>query len=52
VDPDTFRPVSRVEKRAIAALAVKIGRTRLIDNAFLDPPAGPKGSGARRKPKP
>jgi pantoate--beta-alanine ligase len=37
VDPDTFRPVEHVERRAIAAVAVKIGRTRLIDNMFLDP---------------
>ncbi len=39
VDPETFRPVARVERRAIAAMAVRIGRTRLIDNDFLDPPA-------------
>jgi len=56
VDPDTFLPVARVERRSIAAMAVKIGRTRLIDNEALDPPAGPEGPGTPkpgdRKPKP
>lgn len=35
VDPDTMTPIERVEKRALAALAVKLGPARLIDNLLL-----------------
>jgi len=35
VDYDTLRPVDRLEGTALAALAVKFGKTRLIDNAVL-----------------
>lgn len=32
VDSETLRPVKRIEGRVLVALAVRIGRTRLIDN--------------------
>jgi len=35
VDPDTLCPVDRIDGRAVMALAVKVGSTRLIDNAEL-----------------
>ncbi|MFH1921290.1 MAG: pantoate--beta-alanine ligase [Planctomycetota bacterium] len=38
VDPDTLEPVGAIHGRTLAALAVRIGRTRLIDNRLLDPP--------------
>lgn len=34
-DPDTLRPVAKVSKGAQVALAVFVGKTRLIDNAKL-----------------
>lgn len=36
-DPETIEPVQTVEGPARMALAVKIGRTRLIDNTLLSP---------------
>src|SRR5438477_974660 len=38
VDPETIRPVNAVEGRVRAALAVWIGKTRLIDNILCEPP--------------
>ncbi len=35
VDPDTLEPVDRVEGRTLAAVAVHIENTRLIDNCLL-----------------
>ncbi len=32
IDPESLQPLERVGNRAVAALAVRIGRTRLIDN--------------------
>lgn len=37
VDPETLEPVARVERETLAALAVYVGRTRLIDNIILKP---------------
>ncbi|MBK5229702.1 MAG: pantoate--beta-alanine ligase [Thermoleophilia bacterium] len=37
VDRDTLEPVERVERPALAAVAVRIGDTRLIDNLPLEP---------------
>jgi pantoate--beta-alanine ligase len=37
VDPETLEPVDRLTARTLAALAVKIEDTRLIDNCFLEP---------------
>jgi pantoate--beta-alanine ligase len=37
-DPDTLLPVETLTGRTLAALAVKIENTRLIDNCLLEPP--------------
>ena len=37
VDPDTLEPVETIVGRTLAALAVRIENTRLIDNRFLEP---------------
>jgi pantoate--beta-alanine ligase len=34
-DPDTLAPVSEIRGRTLAAVAVRVGGTRLIDNCFL-----------------
>ena len=38
VDPDSLEPVDEIRGRTVAALAVRIDRTRLIDNRLLEPP--------------
>jgi len=38
-DPETLEELEDIKGRALAALAVRIGRTRLIDNALLGPGA-------------
>ncbi len=38
VDPETLAPVETVQGRTLAALAVRIDQTRLIDNDLLEPP--------------
>jgi len=35
VDMDNLDPVARIEKKALAAVAVFIGKVRLIDNTIL-----------------
>jgi len=42
VDAETFEPVVRLSKPCFVVLAVFIGRTRLIDNLFIEP----KGPGS------
>ena len=37
VDPETLLPVARITGPTLAALAVKIENTRLIDNCVLEP---------------
>ena len=37
VDADTFEPVTRVARPCYVVLAVFIGKTRLIDNLYLEP---------------
>ena len=36
VDAETLEPLSRIESKALVALAVHIGKTRLIDNLLID----------------
>ena len=36
-DPETLEHVDRVERPTLMALAVRVGKTRLIDNAILEP---------------
>ena len=38
VDPETLQPVSTIAGRTLAALAVTIENTRLIDNCLIEPP--------------
>jgi pantoate--beta-alanine ligase len=35
MDDETLQPVSRIQRPVLLALAVRIGRTRLIDNTVL-----------------
>jgi len=37
VDPETLENVKRIEKKVLIALAVRIGRARLIDNMLIAP---------------
>jgi pantoate--beta-alanine ligase len=37
VDAENFEPVTRVSRACYALLAVFIGKTRLIDNLFIEP---------------
>jgi pantoate--beta-alanine ligase len=36
-DPEPLHELERIEGAALASLAVRIGRTRLIDNVTLEP---------------
>ena len=38
VDPVTLEPTREIRRQALAALAVRFGATRLIDNCLLEPP--------------
>ena len=35
VDMEELKPVTRVEKQALAAVAIFVGKARLIDNTIL-----------------
>ena len=37
VDPDDLRPVAQVGRRGLLLVAARVGATRLIDNAILEP---------------
>ncbi|MCG8634871.1 MAG: pantoate--beta-alanine ligase [Desulfobacterales bacterium] len=37
-DPVTLDPVETIEDQVVVALAVQVGKSRLIDNALIDPP--------------
>jgi pantoate--beta-alanine ligase len=39
VDADTLAPLSRIDRRAVIAIAGRVGPVRLIDNIVVDPPA-------------
>jgi len=47
VDPESFEDISKLDRPALAALAVHVGEARLIDNAVLEPP-GKKKSGKKK----
>jgi pantoate--beta-alanine ligase len=38
VDTETLCPIKKIDRPALVALAVRIGRTRLIDNIIIDSP--------------
>ena len=40
VDPDSFQPVHTVNGRVLVAVAARVGRTRLIDNALVQTDGG------------
>jgi pantothenate synthetase len=37
IDPDTLQPCEELTREALLAVAARVGRTRLIDNAILRP---------------
>jgi len=39
VDSETFEPIMRLSKPCFVVLAVFIGKTRLIDNLYIEPKA-------------
>ncbi|MGC4005312.1 MAG: pantoate--beta-alanine ligase [Pirellulales bacterium] len=39
VDRETLEPLTRLDRPAVAIVAARVGKTRLIDNRRLDPPA-------------
>ena len=50
---DTLAPLTTLDRPAVAAVAVRLGGTRLIDNVILSPsPAGGEGSGVRGRVAP
>ena len=40
VDPETLQPVSQIQTKVVALVAVRLGSTRLIDNQLLQPASG------------
>jgi pantoate--beta-alanine ligase len=38
VDPETLRPVEKIEGETLLAIAARVGNTRLIDNVVVAPP--------------
>jgi pantoate--beta-alanine ligase len=43
VDRETLAPLSVIDRPGLAAIAARVGETRLIDNEFLEPPARKPG---------
>lgn len=43
VDPDSLQPVTSLDRPALLAVAVHLGRARLIDNILLHPPGYTEG---------
>ena len=41
VDPETLQEIDTIENGALAAVAVRFGKVRLIDNRLLRPAPGP-----------
>jgi pantoate--beta-alanine ligase len=39
VDSETLKPLDGFDRAVVVAIAVRVGKTRLIDNAILTPPA-------------
>ena len=42
VDPDSFEPITTVDRRVLVAVAARIGATRLIDNTIVQEAATPE----------
>jgi pantoate--beta-alanine ligase len=45
VDPDSFEALTRLDGRALLAVAARVGATRLIDNVLLEPVGAPVATG-------
>lgn len=52
VSADTLRPLDRIEEDALAAVAVRVGNTRLIDNVVLTLRPGAASGGPSRRTSP
>ncbi len=50
VDPDTMVPLAVLDRPGLLAIAARVGRVRLIDNALLVPPAGAEVSPSADSP--
>ena len=37
-DPETLVPMDTIDRRTVLAMAVHVGKSRLLDNALIDPP--------------
>ena len=46
VHSDTLEPIMRIDENAVAIIAARVGRTRLIDNMTLLPPIQRSNEGA------
>jgi pantoate--beta-alanine ligase len=49
VDPESFEDIPALDRPALAALAVRVGRARLIDNAMLEPAEAARAGGPGKK---
>ncbi|MGP0101304.1 MAG: pantoate--beta-alanine ligase [Solirubrobacteraceae bacterium] len=47
VEPDTLEPIATLSDDALLALAARVGRVRLIDNAVLSPAGAERRAGAQ-----
>ena len=47
-DPENFEEITRVEEKALLAVAIRIGKARLIDNTILEPGTRNSGAGTRK----
>ena len=47
-DPENFEEITRVDEKALLAIAIRIGKARLIDNTILKPGTRNSGSGTRK----
>jgi pantoate--beta-alanine ligase len=52
VDPDTLEPLEELAGEALLALAARVGRVRLIDNAILSPSAARRPGAVPRTSQP
>ena len=47
-DPENFEEIIMVEEKALLAVAIRIGKARLIDNTILEPGTRNSGAGTRK----
>ncbi len=46
VDPENLKPLEKIQKKCLIALAVRFGKTRLIDNVVIKKTRGKQGDGS------